>query len=678
MTESMAHWKSERREDGIHFLHIDVKANSVNILSAPVLEELDALLAQLEQDPPKALVIASGKPGGFIAGADIKEFTQLDTVAVARAQIARGQGVLNRLAGFAMPTVARIHGICVGGGLELALACRYRVARDDARLGLPEILLGIHPGFGGAARLTRAIPAADAMQLMLTGRLLDARTALRQGIVDVAVPERHLAAAVEGVLAGGVRRKHRPVKIVLLNKLPVRPFLAMAMRRATRKRVNSDHYPAPYALIDLWSRHGGSERAMLKGEIESVARLVVGDTARNLVRVFFLRERLKGLGRTEGSAIRRVHVVGAGVMGGDIAAWCALQGLDVTLQDRAPEYVAPAMKRAAALFKRRLREPAKAQAALDHLTPDLKGGGIARADVVIEAIIEDLDAKKALFREIEPRLKPGALLATNTSSIPLDDIGADLDHPERLIGVHFFNPVAQLPLIEIVEGANSDADAIARGLAFAGRIDRLPVPVKSAPGFLVNRALMPYLIEAVRLLEEGTPPTVIDGAATEFGMPMGPIELADTVGLDICLHVAGVLGPLLGAEPPERLARMVEDGKLGRKRGEGFYLWKDGKAVKPEASGRPDPDLTDRLILPILNTCVACLREGVATESDFVDAAMIFGTGFAPFRGGPLTYARDRGIDDVQIRLQELEARYGPRFHPDIGWSALGEGAPTV
>jgi 3-hydroxyacyl-CoA dehydrogenase/enoyl-CoA hydratase/3-hydroxybutyryl-CoA epimerase len=670
MIEGLTHWQSERRADGVHILHIDVVGSSVNVLSAPVLDELDALLGELEADPPKALVIASAKPTGFIAGADIKEFTAFDTVEAAKAHIARGQGVMNRLANLHFPTLARIHGVALGGGLELVLACRYRVARDDARLGFPEVLLGIHPGFGGTARITRLIPAPAAMEMMLTGRPLDARTALSKGVVDAVAPERHLAAAVEGVLARGAKPKHRPFKLAFFNSAPVRPFLARTMRRVTRAKARPEHYPAPHALIDLWARKGGSAHGMLAGEVESFARLVVGDAARNMVRVFFLRERIKRLGRTDAPPIRHVHVVGAGVMGGDIAAWCALQGLDVTLQDREAKYIAPAIRRAAALFRRRL-DPAKAQAALDRLTPDLKGGGVAQADVVIEAIIEDMEAKRALFREIEPRLKPGALLATNTSSIPLDDIAVALDDPSHLIGIHFFNPVAALPLIEIVEGENSGAEAIARGFALAGRIDRLPVPVKSAPGFLVNRVLFPYLLEAMLLLEEGTPAPAIDRAATDFGMPMGPIELADTVGLDICLHILEFLADVIGVKPPERLKRMVEDGKLGRKGGEGFYAWEGGRAVKPEAEAGAEPEFADRLILPILNTCAACLREGVVAETDFIDAAMIFGTGFAPFRGGPLGYAKSRGIDDVTTQLEALEARFGPRFHPDAGWALV-------
>jgi 3-hydroxyacyl-CoA dehydrogenase/enoyl-CoA hydratase/3-hydroxybutyryl-CoA epimerase len=667
------HWQSQRRADGVHELAIDVKDASVNVLSAPVLLELDAILAELERDPPKGLIIGSAKTSGFIAGADIKEFTRLTDGAEARAAIARGQGVLARLARLEVPSVARIHGFCMGGGLELALACRYRVARADSRLGLPEVQLGIHPGFGGAARLTRLIPPTAAMGLMLPGRLVDARTAKRLGIVDAVTEERHLNAAVEDVLKTGAKGRAAAWKIGFLNSAPVRPLLARVMRKRVAARTRQEHYPAPYALIDLWRRAGGSERAMLEGEIESVARLIAGETAQNLVRVFFLRERLKGLARNVGEPFQRVHVIGAGVMGGDIAAWCALQGLDVTLQDRAPEFIAPAIKRAAELFARRHRDPTMVRAGMDRLIPDPRGDGIARADVIIEAIIEDASAKQDLFRTIETKAKPAALLATNTSSIPLEEIAAVLHQPGRLVGIHFFNPVARLPLIEVVEGAASDAGAVARAMAFAGRIDRLPVPVKSAPGFLVNRALMPYLIEAVHVLEGGADAVTIDQTAIGFGMPMGPIELADTVGLDICLHVAGVLGARLGAEVPARLRELVAAGKLGRKTGEGFYVWKNGKAVKPEdTSGAVPADLEDRLILPILNTCAAVLGEGVVAEADLADAAMIFGTGFAPFRGGPLHYARARGLDKVRARLAELEQRYGARFRPDPGWGRIG------
>ncbi|MFT5539053.1 MAG: 3-hydroxyacyl-CoA dehydrogenase/enoyl-CoA hydratase/3-hydroxybutyryl-CoA epimerase, partial [Alphaproteobacteria bacterium] len=675
------HWQSERRADGVHVLTIDVADARVNVLSAPVLTELDTILDAFERDVPKGLIICSGKPTGFIAGADISEFTQFTSADAARAAIARGQGVMNRIAKLRFPTVARIHGFCMGGGLELALACRARVARSDARLGLPEVQLGIHPGFGGAARLTRIIPAHDAMGLMLQGRLVDARTAKRMGFVDWVGEERHLDAAVEAALARPPKRVHAAWKLAVLNMLPARWLLARVMRKQVAAKASRKHYPAPYALIDLWARAGGSEQAMLAGEVSSIAQLIQTDTARNLVRVFFLRERLKGLAKSAGKPFRHVHVIGAGVMGGDIAAWCALQGLTVTLQDREAKFIAPAIKRAAALFKRRLRDPAKVRDAMDRLIPDVHGDGIARADVVIEAIIEDTRAKQDLFRMVEAKARPDALLASNTSSIPLEDIAAVLDAPERLIGIHFFNPVAQLPLIEIVAGAASNVDSVTRGQGFAGRIDRLPVTVKSAPGFLVNRALMPYLIEAVRLMEEGVAPVALDRAATDFGMPMGPIELADTVGLDICLHVAETLGARIGAEVPAQLKEMVAAGKLGRKTGEGFYTWRDGRAVKPKAPDLEEPstipdDLTDRLILPILNTCAACLGEGMVADADLADAAMIFGTGFAPFRGGPLHYAQARGISDVRARLSALEALHGARYRPSDGWDKLAAPAP--
>jgi 3-hydroxyacyl-CoA dehydrogenase/enoyl-CoA hydratase/3-hydroxybutyryl-CoA epimerase len=358
-------------------------------------------------------------------------------------------------------------------------------------------------------------------------------------------------------------------------------------------------------------------------------------------------------------------------MGGDIAAWCAVQGMNVSLQDREPKYIAPAIDRARKLFTRRLREPRLVNAAMDRLMPDHRGHGVARADVVIEAIFENLEAKQDLFRTIEPRLKRGALLATNTSSIRLEDLRVALSEPAQLVGLHFFNPVAQMPLVEVIRAEGADADAFAFALAFAKRIGKLPLPCSSAPGFVVNRVLMPYLMEAFRAGEEGIPLPLIDRAATDFGMPMGPVELADTVGLDVCLSVAQVFAREFGVEVPDRLREMVERKQLGRKSGQGFYAWRKGKPVKPEAQGSASADLGDRLVLAMLNEAVACLREGVVADADLLDAGVIFGTGFAPFTGGPVNYARQRGIDNVVAALRALRERYGDRFQPDAGWAAL-------
>jgi 3-hydroxyacyl-CoA dehydrogenase/enoyl-CoA hydratase/3-hydroxybutyryl-CoA epimerase len=429
-------------------------------------------------------------------------------------------------------------------------------------------------------------------------------------------------------------------------------------------------------MIDLWDAYADNPKKMLAEEARSVSELITGTTAQNLVRVFFLMEKLKSMGRGTDFSASHVHVIGAGIMGGDIAAWCALQGLNVTLQDREAKYIAPAVKRAHALFKKRLKQPHLIQNAMDRFMPDVNGtSGLKRADVVIEAIFENAEAKQGLFREIEPVIKPDALLATNTSSIPLEELNRVLSRPERLVGLHFFNPVAKMQLVEIVEASSTGEDEAERAKAFARRIDRLPLPVKSTPGFLVNRVLMPYLLEAVSMIEEGISPAAIDRAAVDFGMPMGPVLLADTVGLDICLHVAEIISKGLNITIPGRLRELVKKGRLGRKSGQGFYTYKKGKQIIPGIKSSPASaaDLTDRLILRMVNEAAACLNEGVVKDADLLDAGIIFGTGFAPFRGGPLNYQRTEGIYNMRDRLEELEEHYGKRFHP----ANIFEGAAT-
>ena len=411
---------------------------------------------------------------------------------------------------------------------------------------------------------------------------------------------------------------------------------------------------------------------MLRAEKVSFGKLVVTPTAQNLIRVFFLREQMKKLAGG-GNRVGHVHVIGAGAMGGDIAAWCANQGMRVTLADMKAEPIAGAMKRAAELFGKIIRKPTEVRDALDRLIPDMEGEGVRNADLIIEAVPEKLELKQKVYASLEPKMKSGAILATNTSSIPLQDLRTSVQKPERLLGLHFFNPVSRLQLVEVVSHDGNDPQLLKEALAFVGAIDRLPLPVKSSPGFLVNRALTPYMLEAMVLLDEKIDKRVIDAAAENFGMPMGPIELADQVGLDICLDVGDMLRSKFGdALPPTPawLREKVANGELGRKTGKGFYAWRDGKADKTPgpASAPPSPEMTDRLILPMSNVCVACLREGIVDNADVVDGAMIFGTGYAPFRGGPLNYARTRGADNVVSALRALAAKFGGRFTPDAGW----------
>ncbi|MCH9697305.1 MAG: enoyl-CoA hydratase/isomerase family protein [Gammaproteobacteria bacterium] len=671
------HWSLSIDVDALASLHLDVDGSSTNVLSAEVLGEFEQLLEYIETQTVNGLMIVSDKSSGFIAGADIKEFTRIQNEQEALQLIQRGQTLFDRLEALSIPTISVINGFCVGGGLELALACDYRIALDQpkTRIGLPEVKLGIHPGFGGSMRLNRLIGAVSAMSLMLTGRTVDARQAKRLGIIDYAVPDRQLSSAASAMLKTSPKPRRASFLKALQSNTLLRPMLSWLFRRQVAKQASPNQYPAPYALIDVWQLYAGSERAMLDAEARSAAKLIITDTSKNLVRVFMLQERLKSLGKQRDSslnAVNHVHVVGAGTMGGDIASWSALRNLSVTLQDREAKFIAPSIKRASKLFNRKFKPARLAHAAMDRLHPDLQGIGIKQADVIIEAIVENAEIKQDLFKSLESQCKPDAILATNTSSIPLETLNQVLQQPERLVGIHFFNPVARMQLVEIVSAANTSPQVVSAAAAFVRQIDRLPLPVKSAPGFLINRILMPYLLEAVELLSEGVPAEVIDQTATDFGMPMGPIRLADTVGLDICLSVANILADQLNMQVPVILKQKVDDNHLGKKSGQGFYDYQPSRfklKQTQKSMEHPPEDVEDRLILRMLNECIACLREEVIEDADLLDAGMVFATGFAPFTGGPMHYLHNRGRDSVMQRLTELESRYGERFHPDPGWT---------
>ena len=670
------HFRLTRDSDGIAWLLFDREGASANTLSADVMEEFDAVLAALESQRPTGLVIRSAKKSGFIAGADVNEFRGATDPQPVETAIGRAHAVIDRLEALKIPTVAVIHGFCLGGGLEVALACQSRIAIDGARFGFPEVLLGLHPGLGGTARFTRLVNPMQAMTLMLTGKTIDARRAKSLGLVDAVAQERHVRNAVKDAVFGRLKRARPGPLNTILNLGPARGFLASRMRAEAEKAAPHEHYPAPYALIELWEKHGGDKAAMLAAEKTSFARLMVTPTAQNLIRVFFLREQMKKLAGS-GNRIGHVHVIGAGAMGGDIAAWCANQGLRATLADVKPEPIAGAIKRASDLFGKIMRKRTDIRDALDRLTPDLDGEGVRNADLIIEAVPEKLELKQKVYAGLEPKLKPGAILATNTSSIPLQDLRSMLQSPQRLLGLHFFNPVSRLQLVEVVSHDGTDPAMLKAALAFVGAIDRLPLPVKSSPGFLVNRALTPYMLEAMVMLDERIDKLTIDAAAEKFGMPMGPIELADQVGLDICLAVGDMLRSKFGdllPPTPAWLREKVTKGELGRKSGKGFYIWKDGKPDKSSPSpsaAQPTDEMIDRLILPISNVCVACLREGIVDNPDMVDGAMIFGTGYAPFRGGPLNYARTRGVENMVSALQALAQKFGGRFAPDPGWDSF-------
>jgi 3-hydroxyacyl-CoA dehydrogenase/enoyl-CoA hydratase/3-hydroxybutyryl-CoA epimerase len=676
------HWQIETGNDGIVVLTLDRPGESANSLARTVLQELAQIIERIAIEAPKGVIIRSGKASGFVVGADIREFEEYARKDQVLDAILGGHRVFDALAALPCPTVAAIHGVCMGGGTEMSLACRYRVASNDpkTRIGLPEVMLGIQPGWGGSARLPHLVGATGAFDMMLTGRALSASSARALGLVDKVVePERLLEAARELIR----RRPQRPfaqrARAWATNTWPARQLLAIAMKKQVARKADRRHYPAPYAMIELWRRHGGSIRSMLRVEPRSVAKLAATPTAQNLVRVFFLQEALKSQGRKDGHGIDRVHVVGAGVMGGDIAAWCALQGFHVSLQDREMKYIEPALARAQTLFEKKLKKPERVAEARARLVADVDGARVADADLVIEAIFENVEAKQALYRHLESVLKPGAIIATNTSSIPLATLREGLARPQNFLGLHYFNPVAMMPLVEIVRHDGLDPAVLARTLGFARAIDKLPVATAPTPGFLVNRILMPYLLEAITAYAEGVPGPVLDRAAKSFGMPMGPIELADTVGLDVAASVGRILADFLGLPIPAGLEGLLASGKRGKKDGQGFYTWTDGKPVKPEVpKGYQAPDdLVDRLILPMVNEAVACWADGVVDSADLLDAGVIFGTGFAPFRGGPLKYARDAGPAAIKARLEALATRHGARFAPKPGWDKLIEPEAT-
>lgn len=674
MAENSAqvNWKIEQDADGVVWLCFDKAGASTNVLSTSTMYELADRLKQVAQMKPTGLVIWSAKKNGFIAGADIKEIKDLRVQDEAYRMARGGQLIFEEIEKLSCPSVALINGFCLGGGLELAMSCTYRVGVDDDKLalGLPEVKIGVHPGFGGSVRSVRICGVLPAMSFMLSGRNVRGKEALKIGLIDKLTKEDMARPTAVRLISAHAPKKTPPLLQKLLNSAPLRPLIAsILVKQVKAAKVRRDHYPAPYAVIDIWKKYAASD-AQFEAEAQSFGRMLELDVSHNLMRVFLLQDRLKSLGKKSDLALKHVHVVGAGTMGGDIAAWCALRGFTVTLQDREEKYVQPALGRARKLFEKKLRG-AEVDAATARLKMDVAGAGAKDAQVAIEAIFEDVNAKQDLYRKLDALMGPDEVLATNTSSIRLETLRTVLQQPTRLVGLHFFNPVAKMPLVEVIHADDTPKEVVAKALAFARHIDKLAVPVKSAPGFLVNRILMPYMMEAMLAHDDGISLEAIDKAALDFGMPMGPAELADTVGLDVSLSVAKVFAKEFDKKIPESLVKLVEAKKLGRKTNEGYYRYVDGKPQKDQSKAGPtDTDLQDRLILPMLNEAVAVLREQIVADAELLDAGVIFGTGFAPFRGGPVNYIRCVGVDALKARLEKQAQKHGARFKADAGWSA--------
>ncbi len=658
----MKNWIMTIDEEKIAWLYFDNENNKVNILRTAVVKELDEILDTFKNKPPRALIILSKKEAGFCVGADIHEFSPDSDLSLIREYVAYGQGVMQKLADLPFPTLALVHGLCLGGGLELSLACHYRIAQlDSAQMGLPEVRLGVQPAWGGSVRLPQLIHPLKAMNMLLTGHTVNARIAKKIGLVNDAVPQRQMLNAARLLALQGIRKHKFNLRVQsLFQPALIRRLAAIFMRKQVQKQAQPQHYPAPFTIIDHWQQFGAQGALAYAAEIDGFIKLLETNSTKNLVRIFFLQEQLKNSGKQVNWRAQHIHVIGAGTMGGDIAAWCAKKGLTVTLQDRTAQDLCRAMKRAHELC------PDKYM--LDKLIPDIAGDGIAHADIVLEAVFENLAVKQALLSDIADKIKPGAIVATNTSSISLAEIKQGFKHADQLVGIHFFNPVAKMQLVEVVHTDEVNPIISEQALAFVHQIGKLPLKVKDSPGFLVNRVIAPYLLETVHLIEEGVPMQHIDKAAKDFGMVMGPVMMINLVGLDICM--AAVKN--LGQQTPKVLADKIAAGHLGKKSGEGFYLYKHGKAqalkTSMNLSSEQAQEIQDRLILTLINECVACLGEGIVSSSDEVDAGIIFGMGFAPFLGGPLQYAKQLGFENIYDKLKGYEKSIGPRFAPKVGW----------
>ena len=677
MKTSYNNWKVEKDEDHFITVTVDKAKTSTNVLSREVLTELQTILDEVKKCSAKALIFQSGKNNGFIAGADVNEFSGFNSYNDALKAIQTGQHLMNSIENLPFPTLALINGFCLGGGMELALACDYRIALDheNCKLGLPEIKLGIHPGFGGTVRANRLLGVFKAMNLMLSGRIISAKSAKKMGLVDDVVATRHFKKSARQWLQNSshpVQRK-RPFYYSLLEFELIRPIVSYILQKNVSKRVQKKHYPAAFELINLWQQYVNDTDLMMKKEAESVASLLSSETAQNLIRVFHLQNQLKSLTHESSQPMQHIHIIGGGVMGGDIAIWCAYKGFTVTVHDKSNEILARLIHRAHQFLSKKSTDKRLIQSVMDRLIPDINNFGLQKADLIIEAIIEDAKAKQHVFKYAEKKARPECIFATNTSSIPLHEIYQVLDNPSRLVGIHFFNPVAKMPLIEVVSSSQTSASAKQMAYAFSGKIGKLPLPVSSTPGFLVNRILMPYLLEAIELYSEGVPAGFIDQAAKDFGMPMGPIELADKVGLDICLSVANNLAQSKDVTVPAILKEKVNNGWLGLKSNRGFYNYKKGQPVKGKTAyqGLTLSQVSNRLMFRLFNEAASCLDEKVVENADYLDAGIIFGTGFAPFLGGPIHYIQHQGIEKMDHTLVDLSKNFGERFRPGTGWQHL-------
>jgi 3-hydroxyacyl-CoA dehydrogenase/enoyl-CoA hydratase/3-hydroxybutyryl-CoA epimerase len=672
-------------ESGIAVLTFDRPESSANIFDQATFDELNEHLNVLTGDSSvRGLIIRSAKPKIFIAGADLNGFTKDLTAEKLAFLVEQGQKTFDRLAALPIPTVAAIHGVALGGGFEVALACDYRIASLDSatKVGLPETMLGILPAWGGSTRLPRLVGLPTALDAILSGKQYAAKAAKKLGMIDeISYAERLIGLATQ--LIASQPGKKRELKQYLANRPPISTFIAaQAKKRALAK--TRGHYPAPLKALEvvvagLTASHAQS----LENERRAFIELASGATAQNLIRVFFLQERSKKLSVKTDQPSRKINralVVGAGLMGSGIAQWLSARGLRVVLKDVAPEPLGKGLQSIHKIYrdtvKRRIFSEAEAQAGIDRILPVYEDIPWRDVDLVIEAAVEKLDLKQQIFHRIAEQIPNCQVIASNTSALSIDAIANGLADPGKVIGIHFFNPVHRMQLVEVVQGSKTSPQTLATAVQFVKSIGKLPVLVKDSPGFLVNRILLPYMMEAFNLFSEGYRLERIDRAMLDFGMPMGPLRLTDEVGLDVSLHVGSDLAQRVQHLPPlnNAIDRMLAQGWLGRKSGKGFYDYSSSaerpnpelSAYQPQSEPTDGDDtvLRDRLVLVMINEAGRCLEEKVVTDPADVDFAMIMGTGWAPFRGGPLRYADSIGISTLVARLRELSQKGGDYFAP--------------
>ncbi len=679
-------------EDGIGWILFDTPGEKVNTLTTPLMESLRDLLDEAQRKNVAALAFASDKPDMFIAGADVNEIAGVTNPRIGMEKSTYGQAVFEAIARFPVPTVAVITGPCLGGGFEMALACTWRVAEDrpSVRVGLPEIKLGILPGFGGTQRLPRRIGLQKAMDIILAGKTVPAKPAFKRGMVDALVPPGMGRQVAREVLTGARRLTHKPLS--RLDRLMasvgfVRNFVAGKAREAVAKNVRREHYPAPFmALESILGGYSLGEVGAYRNEARLLGEAIVTETSKNLAWLFQESGRAKkpeGLDLGEAREVKRLAVAGAGIMGGGIAWLAGEKGYPIRVKDIRAEALESAMHTAGTIWKKSVRKRRLTRLDRGHrvekLSFTLDYTGFNLVDVAVEAVVENLEIKRSLVGELEGVMREDAIIASNTSSLRIADIAAGARHPERIVGLHFFNPVERMPLVEVIAGPQSASWAVATAYRLALDFGKTPILVQDGPGFLVNRLLAFYLGEALALFESGADPVRLDRLLTDFGMPMGPMALLDQIGIDVADKVTHVMEEDFGERLPREstLARLVDEGHLGKKTGRGFYVYSKDRKKKPQpsaeaarAAGNParrDPsedDVLDRLVLPMINEAARCLEEGIAARPLDVDLGMVMGTGFPPFRGGLLRYADHRGVAAIIDRLEELGRSADARFAP--------------